>query len=225
MSGSFILLMPVGVIFLRILERVRWHWMNQFLAMAIALIGTGLGLYLASMFNKSKNYNSTHQIIGLLVGAGLLVQFFLGYWHHRLYKQAQKTTVYAPIHRYLGQVLIVTGVVNGGIGLTWSRASNAAIVGYSIGTIIVVLLTVVPVGWKRFSQSRKRGGAAAFRTRRRSVDGQGSRVEGPWDDGSSRSQSDVHLSGYATPERRPEDERDDLTVLGYDDRVRDRDAV
>jgi hypothetical protein len=189
MSLSFILLMPLGVIFLRILERVRWHWMNQLLAAGTAIVSAGIGIYLSSMYTKSSSYNSAHQLLGLAVSAFLFLQFFLGFWHHRLYKATQKTTIYAPIHRYLGQVVILAGVINGGIGLTWSRSSNTVVEVYSIAVVVVAIFTIGPVTWKRWRKTPKEGYIT------RSVQGHDLSVEGPWD--SSRSQSDISLVRYA----------------------------
>lgn len=210
MALSFVVMMPLGVIFIRILERVRWHWVNQILASGAAIVATGLGLYLASMFNKSKNYGSAHQILGLVVTAGVCVQFFLGYWHHRLYKKTKQTTVYAPNHRHFGQLVVLGGVINGGIGLSFSRASMGFIVGYSIAVIVVAILTIGPVTWK---QLRSRSGEGA---KRRTLYGQDLSADGPWDD-SSREQSNINLTQYPSA---PAGNQPGDRPLRYEDRDR-----
>jgi hypothetical protein len=189
MSLAFILLMPLGVIFLRIFERVRWHWANQALAAGGALLASGIGIYLSSMYTKSTGYTSAHQLLGLAVSVLLLLQLFLGFWHHRLYKATQRTTVYALVHRYLGQAIIFAAIINGGIGLTWSRASTGIIVGYTVAVVVVAVLTIGALAWKRWRRAPKAG------YRRRSLPGQDLNAEGHWD--SSRNQSDISLARYA----------------------------
>lgn len=44
LCGALILFMPSGVVFLRILPKsVRWHWVNQTLSFAMAIIGIMIG--------------------------------------------------------------------------------------------------------------------------------------------------------------------------------------
>lgn len=43
----------------------------------------------------------------------VVVQFALGFFHHRAYKQTQKTTRMAPIHVWLGRLVIPCGIANG----------------------------------------------------------------------------------------------------------------
>lgn len=62
---------------------------------------------------QTKNFNSPHQIIGVIVIAGLIGQFVLGFLHHRVYAKTQAPTKLAPIHVWLGRFVIVLGIVNG----------------------------------------------------------------------------------------------------------------
>jgi hypothetical protein len=43
----------------------------------------------------------------------MVAQFVIGFMHHRIYKKTSATTKFAPIHVWLGRVVIVMGVVNG----------------------------------------------------------------------------------------------------------------
>lgn len=65
------------------------------------------------MAQQSKSFNTPHQIIGILVFIFLLGQFVLGFMHHRKFKKTQKPTKLAPIHVWLGRLIIVLGIVNG----------------------------------------------------------------------------------------------------------------
>lgn len=62
---------------------------------------------------QSKNFNSAHQVIGILVFAFVLIQFGLGFMHHRTFKKTQQTTKMAPIHVWLGRLIMLLGVING----------------------------------------------------------------------------------------------------------------
>ncbi|KAL1962257.1 hypothetical protein VTN77DRAFT_9847 [Rasamsonia byssochlamydoides] len=150
--GAFVLLMPAGVIFLRVFPAsVRWHWVNQSLASILAIVGGLIGIYLSTMFTKSESFDSTHQVIGLICVAAVFVQWGLGFWHHRLFKITRQPTKYGPIHRYFGQIIIVLAVVNGGIGLTWSYASTRVIVGYIIVVVVIGVPVIAAVAWKRWT--------------------------------------------------------------------------
>ncbi|OQD85222.1 hypothetical protein PENANT_c010G11750 [Penicillium antarcticum] len=138
LCGAIFLLMPTGVIFLRISPKsVRWHWINQSLSSAIAIIGTIIGFYLSTMFTKSQTYGSAHQILGILILLTTLAQWSMGFWHHLVYKRSQLPTKLGPIHRYLGYFIVFFAIINGGIGLTWSHASKSVIIGYSIAVAVI----------------------------------------------------------------------------------------
>jgi hypothetical protein len=52
MIFAFVGLMPVGVMILRILNSPRWHALNQTLSLALALIGSAMGIYIGTMYNR-----------------------------------------------------------------------------------------------------------------------------------------------------------------------------
>lgn len=161
LCGAFILLMPTGVIFLRVVpQSVRWHWINQTLAAGMAIIGGLGGLYLSTMFTKSSSFNSAHQLVGIFVVLAVIVQWVLGYWHHRQYMLTQSPTKYGPIHRYFGQAVMLLGVLNGGIGLTWSAAARPFIIGYTVVVAIVGVGVIGAVVWARFLASPRHSGKA-----------------------------------------------------------------
>lgn len=152
LCGALIFLMPTGVVFLRISPNsVRWHWLNQSLATGIAIIGILIGFYLSSMYTKSQSYGSAHQILGILILLAIVAQWGVGFWHHYMYKKTHSPTKLGPIHRYFGYVIFFGAILNGGIGLTWSYASNAVVIGYSITMAILGLVIVGVFGWSRWS--------------------------------------------------------------------------
>jgi Eukaryotic cytochrome b561. len=153
---AFVIFMPIGVIFLRISpSSVRWHWVNQTLATILVIIGMVFGFYLSTMYNKSESFNSAHQIIGIIVLAAVVLQWFIGFWHHILYKKFQRPTYYGIGHRYFGRIVIVLAIVNGGIGLTWSYATTGEVVAYSVIVGVLIILTIAAVLWKRTVTKRQ----------------------------------------------------------------------
>jgi H+/Cl- antiporter ClcA len=52
MIFTFVILMPLGLVLLRVVESVRWHAINQTLAAILAIIGGAIGIYLGLMYNR-----------------------------------------------------------------------------------------------------------------------------------------------------------------------------
>lgn len=113
---TFIGLMPGGVAILRFGNSVRFHWINQSLAVLSVIIGLGLGIYDSLYYQRTRGFKTAHQIIGFIVVGFVLGQSILGFIHHRAYQHTQRTTKMAPIHVWLGRVIIVIGTVNGFLG-------------------------------------------------------------------------------------------------------------
>lgn len=109
---AFVVLMPAGVLILRVLDSPKWHGINQTISAGVGFVGAILGLSLGN-YNRTSGFNSAHQIIGLLVVLVMIGQFVLGYLHHRMFKRTHSTTWMAPIHVWLGRVVIPVGVATG----------------------------------------------------------------------------------------------------------------
>ena len=158
---AIIFLFPFGAILLRVFpQSVRWHWVNQTLSTGIAILGLILGFYLSTQFTKSQSWNSTHQIIGIIILIAILLQWGMGFWHHLQYKKTKAPTRFGAVHRYFGFIVILLAIINGGIGLDWSYASTGAIVGYSVGVAVVSLVFVGLLVWARL---KPRDGRKGFR--------------------------------------------------------------
>lgn len=131
MAGVFVILFPLGTVWLRMFGQVRSHWINQVLGYIIILLGTGVGIQMSKEYNRvcatwtqfprcfyltfkqSKEFRSPHQIIGFILLFMLLAQIVLGTLHHRAYKRQHKITTMSSIHRILGPLSIGLGIVNG----------------------------------------------------------------------------------------------------------------
>lgn len=144
MIGCFVGLMPFGVLVLRAGKWVRWHGLNQGVAMVGVIVGFGLGVKTSTLYNRSKNFNTAHQIIGLIVFIFLLGQFVMGFMHHRESKKTQKPTKLAPIHVWMGRLIIVLGIVNGFLGfpLALSPVYDYALLGLVLAVTSVILFVL-----------------------------------------------------------------------------------
>ncbi|ORX97388.1 hypothetical protein BCR34DRAFT_166591 [Clohesyomyces aquaticus] len=154
MCGTFVILFPVGVVFLRLLEKVRWHAITQGVGMVIAVLGVGVGIYLGREYNHSKNVSSAHQILGLFIVLFTLAQFTLGFLHHRLYKKYQRPTLMGKIHLYAGPFILIVGAVNGFLGFNFSDASNHNIM-YGIIVAVIFVLLAGSLFWARRRKAKK----------------------------------------------------------------------
>lgn len=52
MASVFVILFPLGTVFLRILGKVRWHWITQAVGFLIILIGAATGIYVSLQYNR-----------------------------------------------------------------------------------------------------------------------------------------------------------------------------
>jgi len=52
MAGTFVILFPLGVLWLRVFEKVMLHWLNQTFAVFVVIVGAGLGIYVSLLYNK-----------------------------------------------------------------------------------------------------------------------------------------------------------------------------
>ncbi|KAK8073566.1 hypothetical protein PG994_004465 [Apiospora phragmitis] len=141
----FVGLFPFGTLVLRLGNWVRWHAINQGFGGLLVIIGFGLGAYVSKLYNRSKNFSSAHQVIGIFIFIFVLGQFALGFFHHRMYQKTQKPSKMAPIHVWLGRLIIVLGVINGFLGFNLAQSSywNLILGGLVIFVFPVILLILV----------------------------------------------------------------------------------
>ncbi|RYP71117.1 hypothetical protein DL771_005051 [Monosporascus sp. 5C6A] len=141
----FAVMYPFGILVLRLGNWVRWHAINQGIALFLVFIGFGLGIRISGVYNRSKNFNTAHQVIGILVLVFVVIQFALGFMHHRVYKKTQQATKMAPIHVWLGRLAIILGVANGftGFTLAGSPKNNYVLMGIVLFVFPVIVLVLV----------------------------------------------------------------------------------
>lgn len=121
MCVAYILLYPLGALLLRLVKRVpvRVHWICQSVASVLVVVGFGLGIAASQEYNRSRDYDDPHQIIGIVLLVALVVQLALGAVHHVIFKWKSKSkkTVLSRFHLVIGPLIILLAMVNGGLGL------------------------------------------------------------------------------------------------------------
>ncbi|KAI1348924.1 hypothetical protein F5Y01DRAFT_290746 [Xylaria sp. FL0043] len=141
---AFVGMWPFGILVLRVGGSVKWHAVNQSVAFGLVLVGAILGFVISTTYNRSKKFNTPHQIIGIIVFIFVIAQLVLGILHHRIYKKTQQPTKLAPIHVWLGRLVILLGIVNGftGFPLALSPTYDFALLGVVSFVLPVFLLTL-----------------------------------------------------------------------------------
>jgi phosphoglycerol transferase MdoB-like AlkP superfamily enzyme len=112
MGITFVFILPLGVVWMRFYGKVRAHYINNALGFVSFLIGLGLAFKISSAYGYG-DYRAAHQIIGLIILGLFVVQISLGVTHHAMYKKHQKKTTMGLVHRFLGPILLLLGLING----------------------------------------------------------------------------------------------------------------
>ncbi|KAG9240837.1 hypothetical protein BJ878DRAFT_523882 [Calycina marina] len=129
MLFAFVGVMPIGVLILRILDRPKWHGINQAISVLLALAGVGLGFYIGTLYQRTRSFTSAHQIFGIIIMAMLIGELIVGFLHHRMYMLTRIPTILTKIHIWIGRVVISCGIANGFLGfpLALNRKYNWAL--------------------------------------------------------------------------------------------------
>lgn len=75
MGGAFVIIFPLGVIFLRVMKRLKWHAWTQGVGLGLVTVGVGVGIYLGLEYNHV-SYPRHEGIIPTTI-QHLLMQFSL----------------------------------------------------------------------------------------------------------------------------------------------------
>ncbi|KAJ8067377.1 hypothetical protein OCU04_004728 [Sclerotinia nivalis] len=134
----FVGLLPLGIVILRFLNCPRWHALNETISLVIALIGLGIGAQMGTLYNRTKGFKSGHEIFGLIIVVAMIGQWILGFLHHRMYKKTSTTTKFAPIHVWLGRIIIPAGIINGFIGFPLALNSK-----FDYALLVCTLLIII----------------------------------------------------------------------------------
>lgn len=148
MAACFVVFFPLGALVTRLPLRLAFwlHVIWQCCTTIGVLIGFTLGIYNSIHNNEHPKLNSPHQALGLTVVVLILVQptlGFRGFLHNRHHPKSQTPTLAGKIHRFLGPAIILAGIVNGALGLTFANdtARLPAYFGAFVFITIIYMLT------------------------------------------------------------------------------------
>lgn len=152
MSVLFLLFFPLFALTLYLpwAKRVRFvHAPLQILSIILLIVGLATGVALGKKVDMLDGY---HQVIGYIVVTCLVVfQPALGIYQHLYYHRTGGRSAFGAFHQWLGRIVILAGVVNGGLGFLQSGpvgsewVPRGAVLAYSIVAVVVFLFYVAVV--------------------------------------------------------------------------------
>lgn len=140
-------------------------------------------------------------MLGLVLFAALSIQLGLGIVHHAIYRRTKQPTILGKIHLFLGPILILLALINGGLGFNLAHNPNGNIP-YGVVVAVVGLIFISIRLWL-FMKRRP----AAYRPDRDSLEayktfGPGYRdMQTPVSAGSAAQHFGFEMSGVGSDQR------------------------
>lgn len=154
MAIVMVFLYPLGSALMPLVGNWLLHGAWQGLAYLLMWAGFALGVVAADQRGMLfASVGRTHTVLGTVVVAAMGLQPLLGVLHHRHFVANQSRGAVSHVHIWWGRALMVLGVVNGGLGLQLSSASNGLVIGYSVASAV---LFVVYAGSKLVGAKRSK---------------------------------------------------------------------
>jgi hypothetical protein len=137
-------------------NRVRHiHAPLQVITIILMLVGLGLGVKLG---NQVSNLDGYHMVIGYLIVAWMVVfQPTLGLLQHLHFRKVGNRSVSGHAHRWLGRVVILVGVINGGLGFKTAGdigsddVPSYSVAVYSVFAVVIFLIYIAVLVWPKSS--------------------------------------------------------------------------
>ncbi|KAI0004675.1 putative iron reductase domain protein [Xylariaceae sp. FL0662B] len=130
MAIVMVVLYPLGSVLMPLFGK--WFVHAGFQSTAFLLMWAGFGLGIVSAQRINLNFDSVHTQLGTVVVCLMAVQPALGYVHHRHFVKHQARGIVSHGHIWYGRALMIMGIVNGGLGLALTGASQAFVIVYSV---------------------------------------------------------------------------------------------
>ncbi|KAF2671347.1 hypothetical protein BT63DRAFT_477849 [Microthyrium microscopicum] len=170
MSIVFIILYPLGAIAVHLpIDKISFlrntylrnkipsiHVPIQVLATVMMVGAMALGIRLAQDTDRLSGSVPAHVIIGLVVVAVIvLVQPAMGILQHRHFKRTGGKSVFAYVHRWVGRLSILLGIINNGLGFQLAMEDNVIPTGSIIRNFVIVgVLLLIWVGLAAYDEIR-----------------------------------------------------------------------
>ncbi|KAL4956805.1 hypothetical protein BDW69DRAFT_192160 [Aspergillus filifer] len=133
MGVAFGIIFPLGAILLRVFQSkysVYVHVIFQVIGYVLMIAGLATGIRVGKILDRL--HNNGHTILGTVIVVLLLIQPFIGFWHHRRFKKTQSTGIWTHIHIWLGRIFLVLGIINGGTGLKLADNTTGGTIAYAV---------------------------------------------------------------------------------------------
>jgi len=103
------------------------------------------------MDNERTSY---HPIIGIVVLLFMFAQPFLGYKHHKVFKQVGRRQIWSYLHLYNGRIMITLGIANGGLGLWMADQEQRFKTAYVIVASVMWAAWMLVAVWSEWRRTR-----------------------------------------------------------------------
>ncbi|KAJ0425720.1 hypothetical protein BJY00DRAFT_307863 [Aspergillus carlsbadensis] len=133
MGIAFGIIFPLGAILLRVIRSkygVYAHISAQLIGYALMIAGLATGIRVGKILDRL--HNNGHTILGTVIVVFLLIQPFIGFWHHHKFKKTQSTGWWAHVHIWVGRLFLLLGIINGGTGLKLADNTTGGIIAYAV---------------------------------------------------------------------------------------------
>ncbi|KAK2610787.1 hypothetical protein N8I77_004188 [Diaporthe amygdali] len=158
MAIAFAVLYPLGSAVMPLFGKWQLHSGWQMVTWLLMWSCFGLGVYGAQQRNML--FTNSHVQLGTVVVCVLAIQPALGFIHHQQFMKTGSRGIFSYAHIWWGRLWLVLGVINGGLGLQLTDASNSLIIAYSVIAVIMYLVYAVVKTLVSFrSRSRRSNGS------------------------------------------------------------------
>ncbi|KAJ4175768.1 hypothetical protein NW759_017113 [Fusarium solani] len=140
MSIVFLAGYPLGAVLMPIVGK----WFIHAGWQVIVFLGMWAGFGLGYVYARDNGYwwQQTHTKMGTIVVALIGLQPILGWAHHRYFVDHGKRGVISHVHIWLGRILMIISIINGGLGLQLASSPRGYIIAYSVVAGIAALLYI-----------------------------------------------------------------------------------
>ncbi|RDW90123.1 cytochrome b561 domain-containing protein [Aspergillus mulundensis] len=133
MGIAFGVIFPLGAILLRVIRSkygLYAHIGCQLLAYVLMIAGLATGIRVGKILDRL--HNNGHTILGTVIVVFLLIQPFIGLWHHHQFKKTQSAGIWTHAHIWIGRIFLLLGLINGGTGLKLADNTTGGIISYAV---------------------------------------------------------------------------------------------
>ncbi|KAG5926302.1 hypothetical protein E4U42_003449 [Claviceps africana] len=155
LHGTFMIffivgMMNFGVVLLRACGWAKWHALNQCIATLGVLSGLVLGILTSLLYNRSRAFRDSHQVVGFIIVALILLQLGLGVKHHLEYTKTRASTLFSKIHVWTGRVILFLALINSFSGFALAQNKYFALVLVGLLLLACGIVSIFIFGRKHF---------------------------------------------------------------------------